>query len=90
MERYAPGFKDSVVKYEVLRPQDLETEIGLTGGHIFHGNMNLHSSFISRPFPELAGYGSPIGNLYRCGAGTHPGGGVMGVGGKNCAEAVLR
>lgn len=68
----------------------MEAEFGLTGGHIFHGTMHLHSSFISRPFPDLAGYKSPILNLFRCGAGTHPGGGVMGMAGKNCAETIIK
>ena len=89
MDMYAPGFSDLVLHYEILRPEDLEDEIALTGGHIFHGSMSLHSMFIARPFPDLAGYGSPIKNLWRCGAGTHPGGGVMGAPGRNCAQVAF-
>ena len=84
IENYAPGFTDSVLGIDILTPQDIEEQIGLTGGNIFHGSMGLDQLFIGRP-----AYRSPISGLYLCGAGAHPGGGVMGIPGKHAAQAVL-
>ena len=61
-----------------MTPLDLETTFGITEGNIFHGDISLEQLFFMRPIPGWARYGTPIGNLYLCGAGTHPGGGVTG------------
>jgi len=90
IEEYAPGFKKSVVGRDILSPYDLETIFGLTGGNIFHSAMGLDQLFWFRPAPGFANYRSPIQNLYLCGAGTHPGGGVMGACGRNAARRVLK
>jgi len=84
IEEYAPGFKSSILGADVLTPQDIEDQIGLTGGNIFHGAMGLDQLFIGRP-----GYRSPVAGLYLCGSGSHPGGGVMGIPGKHAALAAL-
>ncbi|MBN3295864.1 PYRD2 protein, partial [Amia calva] len=89
IERYAPGFKSSVVGKEVLTPPDLERIFGLTGGNIFHGAMSLDQLYLARPLPAFSNYRSPIKGLYLCGSGAHPGGGVMGSAGWNAALAVL-
>ena len=75
---------------EVLAPPDLERIFGLTGGNLFHGAMSLDRLFFLRPLPGWARYRTPIPGLYLCGAGTHPGGGVMGACGRNAAGEVLR
>jgi phytoene dehydrogenase-like protein len=90
MERYAPGFAASVLHREVLSPLDLERRFGLTGGNIFQGAMPLSQLFSMRPLPGWADYRTPIGDLYLCGAATHPGGGVMGACGYNAAREILR
>lgn len=90
VERYAPGFKDSVIDRQILTPVDLETMFGLTGGSIFQGAMPLHQLFAFRPVPGYAGYTTPIRGLYLCGAAAHPGGGVMGAAGWNAARVMLR
>jgi phytoene dehydrogenase-like protein len=89
VERYAPGFKASVIDRQILTPVDLEEKFGLTGGSIFQGAMPLHQLFAFRPVPGYAGYKMPIRGLYLCGAATHPGGGVMGAAGWNAARVML-
>nr|XP_015202056.1 PREDICTED: pyridine nucleotide-disulfide oxidoreductase domain-containing protein 2 [Lepisosteus oculatus] len=89
IERYAPGFKNSVVGKEVLTPPDLEKIFGLTGGNIFHGAMSLDQLYLARPLPSFCDYRSPVRGLYLCGSGAHPGGGVMGSAGWNAALTVL-
>ncbi|XP_033880184.2 pyridine nucleotide-disulfide oxidoreductase domain-containing protein 2 isoform X1 [Acipenser ruthenus] len=89
IERYAPGFKQSVVGKEVLTPPDLERIFGLTGGNIFHGAMTLDQLYLARPLPSFSDYRSPIRGLYLCGSGAHPGGGVMGSAGWNAALTAL-
>jgi phytoene dehydrogenase-like protein len=87
---YAPGLEGSVEEIEVLSPPDLEQRYGLVGGNIFHGEMTPDQLFSLRPIPGYGNYRAPIAGLYLCGAGTHPGGGVMAVPGRNAATAILR
>jgi phytoene dehydrogenase-like protein len=87
--RYAPNLPDSVVARRVLTPLDLETTFGITEGNIFHGDISLEQLFFMRPLPGWAHYRTPIKNLYLCGAGTHPGGGVTGAPGYNAARRIL-
>ncbi|XP_034408079.1 pyridine nucleotide-disulfide oxidoreductase domain-containing protein 2 [Cyclopterus lumpus] len=89
VEKYAPGFKKSVVGSDILAPPDLERIFGLTGGNIFHGSMSLDQLYLARPLPSLSDYRTPIKGLYLCGSGSHPGGGVMGSPGWNAALTVL-
>jgi phytoene dehydrogenase-like protein len=89
VERYAPGFTNSVIARQVLTPVDLEATFGLTGGNIFQGAMPLHQLFAMRPVPGFAGYRTPIKGLYLCGSAAHPGGGVMGAPGWNAARVML-
>ncbi|XP_065152113.1 pyridine nucleotide-disulfide oxidoreductase domain-containing protein 2 isoform X2 [Paramisgurnus dabryanus] len=89
IERYAPGFKKSIVGKDILTPPDLEKVFGLTGGNIFHGSMSLDQLYLARPLPSIADYRSPVKGLYLCGSGSHPGGGVMGAAGWNAALTVL-
>jgi phytoene dehydrogenase-like protein len=88
--RYAPNAPGAVEAMEVLTPIDLERRFGLTEGNIFHGDLNIQQLFFMRPVPGWAGYRTPIGGLYLCGAGVHPGGGVTGAPGYNAAHTILR
>ncbi|KAF7130343.1 hypothetical protein RHSIM_Rhsim10G0122600 [Rhododendron simsii] len=90
IDEYAPGFSSSVIGYDMLTPPDLEREIGLTGGNIFHGAMGLQSLFLLRPLKGWSNYRTPLQGLYLCGSGAHPGGGVMGAPGRNAAHEVLK
>ena len=90
VDEVAPGFSESVLHRDVLAPPDLERIFGLTGGNLFHGAMTLDRLFFLRPTPGLGGYRTPVAGLYLCGAGTHPGGGVMGACGRNAAREILR
>jgi phytoene dehydrogenase-like protein len=90
IERYAPGFASTIVAREVITPLDLERTYGLTGGHIFHGELSLDQLFVARPLLGWARYRTPIRNLYLCGSGTHPGTGLNGRSGALAAKAVLK
>jgi phytoene dehydrogenase-like protein len=90
VERYAPGFKNSVIDRQVLTPPDIEDIFGLTGGNIFQGAMTLDHLFMFRPAPGYAGYRMPVKGLFLCGSAAHPGGGVMGAAGLNAAKEMLK
>ena len=90
IESHAPGFRRSVLGHSALSPADLEREFGLTGGDIFHGALSLDQLWSARPLLGYADYRGPLQGLYLCGSGAHPGGGVTGAPGRNCAREVLR
>jgi phytoene dehydrogenase-like protein len=90
IETYAPGFKASILHYEVRTPRELEKEVGLTEGNIFQGELTFDQLLFNRPVPGCAQYRSPIRDLWICGSSTHPGGGVMGAPGRNAAAEILR
>ena len=89
VEAHAPGFRASILGRQVLSPKGLERKLGLAGGDIMHGNMTLDQLWSARPVLGHGSYRGPVGGLYMCGAGTHPGGGVTGAPGHNCAQVVL-
>jgi phytoene dehydrogenase-like protein len=89
VERYAPGFKSSIIDRQALSPLDLEQVFGLVGGDIFHGALTLDQLFWARPAIGYADYRGPLAGLYHCGSGAHPGGGVTGAPGHNAARAIL-
>ncbi|HXI40368.1 MAG TPA: NAD(P)/FAD-dependent oxidoreductase [Bryobacteraceae bacterium] len=90
LEEYAPNIRSIVVARQVLTPLDLERRFGITGGNIFHGEMSLDQMFVMRPVAGWARYRTPVRGLYLCGSGAHPGGGVMGAPGYNCAREMLK
>ncbi|HEV7233794.1 MAG TPA: NAD(P)/FAD-dependent oxidoreductase [Sphingorhabdus sp.] len=89
VETYAPGFRASILGRQILSPLGLERKFGLAGGDIMHGNMSLDQLWSARPVLGNGAYRGPLKGLYMCGAGTHPGGGVTGAPGHNCAQEVL-
>jgi phytoene dehydrogenase-like protein len=89
VEAYAPGFRASVLGRQILSPKGLERKFGLVGGDIMHGNMSLDQLWSARPILGHGAYRGPLKGLYMCGAGSHPGGGVTGAPGHNCAAEVL-
>lgn len=89
LARYAPGLRAQIVDAELLTPVDLEREFRITGGHWHHGELALDQYMMLRPVRGAANYSAPIDGLYLCGAGSHPGGGVIGRAGRNAARVVL-
>jgi phytoene dehydrogenase-like protein len=90
LSQYAPNLPELIVKHQVITPQDLEDIYGLTGGHIFHGELALDQFFTMRPLLDWARYRTPIENLYVCGNGTHPGTGLTGGSGANAAREIVK
>ena len=90
MAEFAPNLPDAIVEREVLAPPDLEDIFGLQGGSIFQGEQDIAQMAFMRPAPALAQYATPLEGLYLCGAGTHPGGGVMAASGHNAAQRILK
>lgn len=88
--RHAPNFKNAVLARQVLSPLDLEQRFGLIDGDIFHGALSLDQLFSTRPRLGYADYRLPLGGLYLCGSGAHPGGGVTGAPGHNAAREIVR
>ena len=89
LSQYAPNLKRAILHRQVITPADIERIVGLAEGNIFQGELSLQQMFFLRPAPAWAKYRTPLGGLYQCGAGTHPGGGVMGASGRNAALQIL-
>jgi len=87
---YAPDLVQKILAFQVITPLDFEQTFGLTGGHIFHGELALDQLFTMRPLLGWARYQTPIAGLYLCGSGTHPGTGLNGLSGRNAARAALK
>jgi phytoene dehydrogenase-like protein len=90
VESHAPNFRASVLGHSALSPLDLEEKLGLAGGDIFHGALGLDQLWAARPVLGYGDYRTPLKNLYLCGSGAHPGGGVTGIPGHNAAREILR
>ncbi|HVV32762.1 MAG TPA: NAD(P)/FAD-dependent oxidoreductase [Vitreimonas sp.] len=90
VDKHAPGFAKSVLGRQINSPLDLERTFGLVNGDIMHGALSLDQLFSARPVLGHGDYRGPLANLYMCGSGTHPGGGVTGAPGHNAAQVVIR
>jgi phytoene dehydrogenase-like protein len=90
LAEYAPDLPGKIEAREVITPKDLERTYGLTGGHIFHGELALDQLFTMRPLLDWAQYRTPIKGLYLCGSGTHPGNGLTGGSGANAAREIAK
>jgi len=88
--QYAPNLPQTILRHQIITPKDLEDTYGLTGGHIFHGELALDQFFTMRPVLDWARYSTPIENLYLCGSGTHPGTGLTGGSGANAAREIAK
>ena len=89
LEEYAPGVGDAIVGQHVLTPVDLESEYGVSGGNLFHGE-HATDQLIVRPTPDCTGYSTPFEGLFLCGSGSHPGGGVTCAPGALAAKRMLK
>jgi len=86
----APNLKSSIVARQVLGPYDMEQDLGMIGGNIFHGELSVDQLFHMRPAPGYADYRSPIPGLYHASSATHGGGGVTGIPGYQAVRQILR
>lgn len=90
LAEYAPGIEQLITASELLTPVDLESEFHMAGGHWHHGEISLDQIMFMRPFPGATQYGTAVDGLFLCGAGTHPGGSLMGLSGRNAAKEILK
>ena len=90
LEAISPGIGERVIAAELLTPPDLEAEFGVRGGHWHHGEIALDQALFTRPVPGANHYATPVPGLYLCGASAHPGGGLLGLAGRNAAKAILQ
>ena len=90
LAQYSPNLKHSIIARHVESPAELAQRLGTYGGNYYHIDMTLEQMLCFRPLPELANYKTPIENLYLTGAGTHPGGSISGLPGRNCARMFLQ
>jgi phytoene dehydrogenase-like protein len=90
LEAFAPGLRSCIVAAELLTPADMEQEFRISGGHWHHGDLAFDQFLMVRPVPGAAQHRTPLDGLFLCGAGCHPGGGVMGIAGRNAAQQVLK
>lgn len=89
VDEFCPNFSSSIIGYDALSPLDLERVFGMHKGSIHHGALSLGQIGPARPVPGWSNYRTPLKGLYLCGAGAHPGGGVMGAAGRNASSVVL-
>ncbi len=90
LAEYAPNLRSIIRHRQVITPHEIEATTGLTEGNIFQGELALHQLFFLRPAPAWSRYTTPIRSYYQCGAGTHPGGGIMGASGRLAALEILK
>ena len=90
LAEYAPDLPSKILARRVITPLDLETDYGLTGGHISHGELALDQLFTMRPILGFARYSTPIRGLFLCGSGTHPGVALAGASAVNSSRQILR
>jgi len=90
LDRHAPGLRDRIVGTAVRTPPDLEAENpNLVGGDLGAGSVAIDQQLVFRPVAGWFRYDTPVKGLYLCSASAHPGGGVHGMVGRNCAHRVL-
>jgi beta-carotene ketolase (CrtO type) len=89
LAEYAPNVKNAIIARQVESPAELGERLGALKGNYYHIDMSLEQMMFFRPLPELANYKTPIEGLFLTGAGTHPGGSISGMPGRNCARIFL-
>ena len=86
----APNFKGSITHRQIIGPRQMQTDWGLIGGNIFHGELTVDQLFHMRPAVGYADYRTPITGLYQASSATHAGGGVTGMPGHHCVREILK
>jgi beta-carotene ketolase (CrtO type) len=90
LAQYSPNVKNATIARRVESPAELGERLGAYKGNYYHIDMTLDQMIFFRPLPEIANYKTPIDNLFLTGAGTHPGGSISGMPGRNCARVFLQ
>ncbi|MBT9582811.1 NAD(P)/FAD-dependent oxidoreductase [bacterium] len=90
LAEYSPDLKSKILHKHIMTPADIESMIGITSGHIFHGELSLHQLLFLKPSPQWAQYKTPVRHLWMCGSSTHPGGCITGAPGRNAAMELLK
>jgi phytoene dehydrogenase-like protein len=90
LAEYCPGLKESILYRQVLTPWDMEQEFSLGEGNIFQGELSIEQLLFQRPAAGWSRYRTPVKNLWLCGSGAHPGGGIMGAPGQLAASTILK
>ena len=90
LAEYSPDLKSKILHKHIMTPADIESIIGITSGHIFHGELSLHQLLFLKPSPQWAQYKTPVRHLWMCGSSTHPGGCITGAPGRNAAMELLK
>lgn len=91
LERFAPGFGNSVVARKVSAPPTIQAhDASLVDGALNGGTTGIHQQLVFRPTPGLGRPETPVTGLYLASASAHPGGAVHGAPGANAARAALR
>ena len=90
IKKYSPEIEKSIDNKKFISPDDVENEYHLSGGHWHHGEIQIDQLFMLRPIPGASQYKTHLDGLYLCGAGSHPGGGLSGIPGKNAAFEILK
>ena len=88
--KYIPGFSNMIENSAIMTAPDLEASIVLTEGNLNHGEMTLDQFFFMRPTISTTQYRTPIQNLFLCGPGTHPGGGLHGANAVNAVNEITK
>jgi len=89
-DELAPNFKSSIIDYQVIGPYDMEQDLGLIGGNIFHGELSADQLFHMRPAPGYADFRTPLKGLYHGSCAVHGGGGVNGIPGWQAFRAAKK
>ena len=90
LEDHAPGLSSTIVTASIITPADMHSDYGFSGGHIFHGELSADQLYAMRPLLGMGRYETPVGGVFLCGAGTHPGGFMSGINGRLAAQHLLR
>jgi beta-carotene ketolase (CrtO type) len=89
-DSYVPGLRDLILERVVHSPMDMELAIpSAVRGTVSHGASLPYQSGEQRPLPGLGHYRMPVANVYLCGSGAHPGGGISMAPGRNAANVIL-
>jgi phytoene dehydrogenase-like protein len=86
----APNLKSAILHRQVIGPHQMQSDLGLVGGNIFHGELSADQLFHMRPAPGYADYRSPIRGLYQASSATHAGGGVCAIPAHNCVREIRK
>lgn len=90
IDRFAPGSSDELIDMYIQTPPAISEKHNMPNANVMHVEMLIDQMFMFRPIPELSNYETPLKHLFMANAGMHPGGGIFGAPGYNCAREVRK